>query len=215
MDANEQVLQRLDELVREAEEIGATRELDGGTLVPYNPWISWRVSAYPLVADLTGGKESQYYQDFERVARRRDAENLSAACAILRRVRDDYAKGYILGVLELAAAEVFTDFLDMAEHLLSNSYHVPAATVAGAVLEDSLRRLYVKHVGPLEPRATIGKLNKELADRKHYPVTDQKAVESWAAIRNAAAHPDWDAVKPESVSLMIQGIRGFIARHKA
>ena len=41
----------------------------------------------------------------------------------------------------LVQAEVFADFLDMAEHLLGETYKDAAAVLLGAVLEDSLRKI--------------------------------------------------------------------------
>ena len=43
--------------------------------------------------------------------------------------------------MSLAQAEVFADFLDMAEHLLGEGYKDAAAVILGAVLEDTLRKL--------------------------------------------------------------------------
>src|SRR2546427_8567153 len=60
---------------------------------------------------------------------------------VLKALRADYAAGYTRAVEELIHAAVFSDFLEMAEHLLEESVKDPAAVLAGGVLEEHLRHL--------------------------------------------------------------------------
>jgi hypothetical protein len=63
---------------------------------------------------------------------------------ILRALRADYVAGYISSVAELIHADLFADFLEMWDHLLSRDYKDPAAVLAGSVLEGHLRKLCEK-----------------------------------------------------------------------
>src|SRR5450759_204540 len=45
---------------------------------------------------------------------------------ILRGLRADYAAGYLTTVEELIHADLFSDFLEMAEHLLKQGYKDPS-----------------------------------------------------------------------------------------
>ena len=45
---------------------------------------------------------------------------------ILRALRADYAAGYLATVEELIHADLFSDFLEMAEHLLNQGYKDPS-----------------------------------------------------------------------------------------
>jgi hypothetical protein len=57
------------------------------------------------------------------------------------------------------AAEVFTDFIEMAEHLLEQGYKDPAAVVAGSVLEEHLRQLCHKNAIDTVTVDSSGKAN--------------------------------------------------------
>jgi hypothetical protein len=59
----------------------------------------------------------------------------------LQALRDDYESGYLQSVVELVHADIFADFLDMADYLIQQGYKDPAAVVAGSVLEEHLRKL--------------------------------------------------------------------------
>jgi hypothetical protein len=134
---------------------------------------------------------------------------------ILRQVREDYAKGYLRDLRELAAAEVFTDFLDMADHFLSAGYHpAAAASIGGAVLEDCLRRLHLKHIGPWQADSSISKLNDGLKKGDVYGQAVWRQIQVWSDIRNNADHGHFDKVDAGQVKHMISGIRDFIARHE-
>ena len=58
-------------------------------------------------------------------------------------------------------------------------------------------------------------MNAELAKARVYGGNDQKQVVAWADIRNDAAHAHYDNYTAPQVSLMIQGIRDFMARNPA
>lgn len=55
---------------------------------------------------------------------------------ILSALRTDYAAGRSHSIQELIHADVFGDFLEMADHLLEEGYKDPAAVLAGGVLEE-------------------------------------------------------------------------------
>ena len=42
---------------------------------------------------------------------------------------------------KLVSAEIFSDFLEMAAHVLEQDYKDPAAVMIGTVLEENLRQL--------------------------------------------------------------------------
>ena len=51
----------------------------------------------------------------------------------LRALRRDYDAGYLSKFQSLVRAEVFADFLEMAEHLLEQGYKDPCAVLVGGV----------------------------------------------------------------------------------
>jgi phosphoserine phosphatase len=134
---------------------------------------------------------------------------------VLDALRVSYEGGYLATVSELIHAEMFSDFLEMAEYLLSEGYKDPAAVIAGSVLEEHLRRFASRsgidaNVGGKPKKAD--QLNADLAGRAVYSKLDQKSVTSWLDLRNRAAHGKYSEYSRDQVALYMQGIRDFIAR---
>ncbi len=137
---------------------------------------------------------------------------------LLSALRRDYELGYLESIEELIHANTFSDFIEMATHLLKNGYKDPAAVIAGSTLEQHLRELCNKHNIAIEnngkPKKSDG-LNSELVANSVYSKLDQKSVTSWLGLRNDAAHGNYNNYTKEQVQLMIDSIRDFLARHSA
>ena len=133
----------------------------------------------------------------------------------LRALRRDYEDGYLQTVQGLVRAEVFADFLEMAAHLLEQGYKDPAAVLAGGVLEEHLRALCVaralKTVMAGRPKKA-DTMNAELAGAGAYNKLDQKNVTAWLDLRNNAAHGKFDQYSKDQASVMLLGVREFVAR---
>jgi len=135
--------------------------------------------------------------------------------AILRAVKSDYESGFLNDLPVLIRAEVSGNYMAQAEALLAESYHVPAAVLAGAVLEDALRKLCdekgIATTKPSGERRGINAMNDDLATRGQvYNAAKAHEIRAWADIRNDCAHGDAAKVKPEDVRRMIQGLRAFV-----
>jgi hypothetical protein len=138
---------------------------------------------------------------------------------ILKALRDDYATGSMQSLEELIHGDLFSDFLDMAEHLLEQGYKDAAAVMAGSVLEEHLRKLCTKNgidttfktpQQDTKPKK-LDTMNADLTKNKVYNQSDQKLVTAWAAVRNSAAHGKYNEYTPEKVDLMIRGVRNFVS----
>ena len=119
----------------------------------------------------------------------------------------------------LVAAELFADFLEMADHLLELGYKDPAAVIIGSVLEEHLRQLCSANSIDIEFENNEGlipkkadRLNSDLAKENVYSKLDQKAVTMWLDLRNKAAHGKYDEYTSEQVANMYSGITEFMAR---
>jgi hypothetical protein len=119
-------------------------------------------------------------------------------------------------------AEVAADYMGQAEGLLREGQpgqfdHVPAAVLAGAVLEKALRTLCNEQHPPVsivnakgEPR-TLNSLIDELKKAEVFNELKAKQLRSWADIRNAAAHGHFIDFGKVDVAQMISGINNFLA----
>ncbi len=137
---------------------------------------------------------------------------------VLRALKEAYEKDYLDNVAELIHADIFTDFVAMAEHLLSEGYKDPAAVIIGSVLEEQLRQLSVKNGIPTDfggkPKKA-DQLNADLSGNNVYSKLDQKSVTGWLDLRNKAAHGKYGEYTKEQVSILITAIQDFMVRNPA
>ena len=141
----------------------------------------------------------------------------------LKALLRDIESGYLDSLEELVRAEVFADFLDMAEHLLEQKYEDSAAVLVGGVLEGHLRKLCAKNNISTEwvdnrgrsRRKKVETMNTELAKAGVYSTPDQKNVTAWYGIRLDPAHGDYGKHTNEEIKVMLLGVREFVARHPA
>jgi hypothetical protein len=118
-------------------------------------------------------------------------------------------------VTELIHADIFADFVEMAEYLLSEGYKDPAAVIIGSTLEEHLRQVCVKHGIAIDAAGKPKKadqLNADLSGQTVYSKLDQKSITAWFDLRNKAAHGKYTEYSKEQVTLLIQGVRDFMAR---
>ena len=147
-----------------------------------------------------------------------EAYNLRVLPGILKALRSDYEAGYLRSVHEIIHGDIFSDFLEMADYLLTEEYKDPAAVLAGGVLEEQLRKLCQANGIPITKGAAHKKadgLNADLAGANIYLKLDQKNVTAWLGLRNNAAHGNYNEYLKEQVTLMVQSVRDFISRNPA
>lgn len=109
----------------------------------------------------------------------------------------------------LISAELIGDFIDQADALLTARYHIPAASLAGAVLEDTLRKLWIRNEMPLPDRPSIDSLSAGLVKAQIYNTLTHKQITVHADVRNKADHGHYDEVKSTDVKGMIGWVRQF------
>ena len=148
-------------------------------------------------------------------------EFASGKAAVAKALLADLKDGHFNDLHDLAHAELFSDFSDMAKELLSNGYRIAAAVVVGSSNESHLRQLAQKHgvavTGANGKPLNGGALNDELAKAQVYDKNVQKQILAWQGIRNDAAHgqkKDGDFTDTQ-IQTMIDGIRDFMARFPA
>jgi hypothetical protein len=138
---------------------------------------------------------------------------------ILEALRADADEGWLQGVSELLHADTLGDFIEQADELAQKKYENAAAVVVGSALEAHLRLLCRKHgINTQLPSGQTIKadtMNAELVKASAYNNLQQKAVTSWQAIRNAAAHGEYQKYTREQVLNMISSIRDFILAYPA
>ena len=211
---------RINELIDLAEQTLATEKVNhnGSNFVSSESFSQYRSAVLSFLRNTFGDKHP-FYVEFERLTRGGTPYDVKEGRGILKAVKQEIDGGWIFTVKALISAEIFSDFLEMTEYLLSENYKDPAAVMTGSVLEEHLRQLCLKNSIPTETNKAgnpvpkkAEMLNSELAGANVYNKLDQKSVTSWLALRNKAAHGKYSEYSQEQVTLMFQGVSNFIAR---
>lgn len=185
----------------------------------HTPFFEFRSSALSSLL-MTFGKEHPYYTEFNTRCDNKFRDHAEAGIGILSAALSELKEGWLYSTKTIVAAEIFTDFIEMASYLADESYKDAAAVIAGSVLEEQLRQLctknsiditYLDKQGNIKPK-TADRMNNDLYSNKIYEVLDNKNITAWLDLRNNAAHGKYTAYNLELVKMMIWGIRDFITR---
>jgi hypothetical protein len=126
---------------------------------------------------------------------------------------------YLIEHTALIRAELFTDFLEMAEHLLEQHYYDQATTTATGVLEQHMRALAARYnvslVDDKGERKGGARLNDDLRKAQAYDAAEHQEIHGWLKMRNPPSHGEFRTFDEQRASLLIQGVRAFINRHPA
>jgi hypothetical protein len=165
--------------------------------------------------------ESPYINDYKKNALSYNSKCIQNGVDILKRILQDVKDGWLIDLKGIISAEIFTDFLEMAKHLLSEHYKDPAAVIIGTVLEEHLKNICIKNkistisidskAKPINKKASI--LNDELAKTGVYNILEQKSVTAWLDLRNKAAHGKYTEYDISQVNNMLQNVIDFIVRN--
>jgi hypothetical protein len=149
---------------------------------------------------------------------------------VVRALRRDLDNDRLAAFEELIHADVYSDLLSQGHGLQAEGYSRAAMEVAGAALEDHIRKLCVKNSIPIEapnPRdptklepKKANVLNADLKKAGTYSEAKRTIIEGWQKLRNLAAHgePGFDGVNQSHVSEVkpaIDGIRAFVVEYPA
>ncbi len=135
-------------------------------------------------------------------------------------LKSDFEAGRFDSLPELIATNMASDYLEQAEYLLQEgrsetNSHVSAAVLAGAVLENALRRIWQRQNPVIATTNGETKmLNELITDLKNANVFNElkaKQLHLWRDIRNAAAHGQFQQFSRHEVELMLKGVKQFLA----
>jgi hypothetical protein len=215
----ENLINRADELIVLVQSALANlREGGFGPAVTPEAFTNLRAASLSFI-ELVYGRDHSYYKEFDKKVTDSTDYYSKYALGILTAIRTELAGGWLTTTRGLISAEVFADFLEMAEHLLTERYKDPAAVLIGGVLEEHLRQLAGRaridvvdiRDGRESPRKADA-LNADLAKAGIYTKLDQKAVTAWLDLRNNAAHAKYAEYTHQQVELMLAAVRDFIVR---
>jgi hypothetical protein len=216
------LLKRVDELLAHGDAVLKTGYSEDGSydvrFVQSAAMAGFRSAVLSFITRVYGGAHP-HYEQFKAQTENHFWGDAERGIEILKAIRAEIAGGWLVGVKALVAAELFADFVEMAEHLLDTGYKDPAAVMIGSVLEGHLRQLCVTNGIPVEdekegraiPRKA-DRLNADLAKAEVYSKLDQKQITAWLELRNNAAHGKYELYTSEQVGQVRHGVVEFMAR---
>lgn len=200
-------------LVAKGESLLETGKYDSDwytTYVDSRLQVEWSSQAITRLIQFFGSDHT-YTERFRSEVSGTEDYRIRRGLGVLQAALDDVEQGYLEPIKELAVAEVFSDLLDQADHLLENKYSTPAASLAGAVLENGLRSLATRKAITVRASDNLQSLNTKIADKGVYNRLRQKQVAVWIDVRNAADHGRFGDFTDEDVADLIKGVRSLLS----
>ena len=185
-------------------------------------FAEWRTSCLSIIAPLESSPARHQVESFRKLQGTKP--QIEYCIGILRGLRSDLAGGFLDDLALKMETEISGDYLGQAEQLLKEGRHghyehVPAAVLAGAVLEKSLRSLCARQQTPISiinEKGELKTMNPLIDDLKSaglYNEVKAKQLRAWADIRNKAAHGHFDQFTKQDVELMLKAISDFLAEY--
>ncbi len=219
MDAQLRMVQRLSMLMTVGYAIIGAVKTDEGSADPSieGMYTEWRLGSQSFFATIFT-PDNAYVKAFDQISAKCPANfylprEVEKGLGILRAAQTEIDFGALPGIETLFSAEIFEDFLAMAEHLLDQKYFAVVPSLVGAVLEDGLRKIAKRKGVTVKQDDNIAGLNTRLFDAKTYSPLVRKKIEVWNSIRNNADHGKFELNPPQDVGQMLEGIRGFLAEY--
>ena len=223
MTTNKDFNVRVNQIIELADRTFATKQIGTGVYatsrVNSELFSEFRSSSLSFILNVYD-ENHPYYKDFNHLVVRAAPSDIERGRGILKSIKAEIDGGWLVTLKGIVSADIFSDFLEMADHLLKEGYKDPAAVMIGSVLEEHLRQLCSKNgisieenkVGKLVPKK-VDLLNSELTAAGIYNKLDQKNVTASFDLRNKAAHGKYGDYNQQQVEFMMQTVTEFIVRN--
>ena len=235
---DDRVREQFDELLKDAEELIKDAEQNQievdlrnknssvvvwGSVEPdrvaYGSFETRTINLARLILDKS--EYQRLLQDVEKSKRSLNVDTVKDILGILTGLKKAYEAGLLEDMSRMIETNVTYEFMSQADQLFTGkrqgSDHVPAAVLAGAVLENAVRRMCQRQDPPIETELpdggyrTLDLMITELQKRNVFSKPKSAQLRSWTAIRNSAAHGRFGEFDRAQVQQMIPGIENFLA----
>lgn len=216
MSVNEEVIKRFDELIEKGRKVLSTRRDLPSNYIGFDDPVDselgnqWMVSSKNYLLQAIGEKSVHFTEFSALFSKGVTYSPVKRGIGILIAAKEDYQGGYLVAIRKLVGAEIIGSLLDQAQELLEAGYVGPAAVLAGCILEDHIKTICQEKKIELPDKPKLDYMNTQLAKIEYYNKLTQKQITALAAIRNSAAHGNWDEFKEDDVRDMIKWIARFV-----
>ena len=219
----ESAINQLEDIILHASRLKRQFEMETGSNPSDDEIQKYITLCYSAIIRLSSSG-SVYVRQIDEIVNEKSNNNYKrffGSLGIVSALLYDIENDYLESIAESIRAEVYVDYVEMAEDLLENNYKDAAAVILGSVIEEKIRTLCTKNginimndnEGVLKPKS-IETLNQELYKNEVYIKTDMKAITTWMSLRNSAAHGKYDEVDKNQVQIMKMYINDFLNRVK-
>ena len=212
-------IKQIDEILNTFENLKASSEHNDLSNHPKHERQSL-VSRTIAAIERISGEKSTYSKEVKRILDKIPAlhNHTTSIIGIAYALKEDLKNDYLKSYQELIHADLFSDFIEMAEHLLKNGFKDPSAVIIGSTLESHLRKMAVKNEIEIEHDGRplkAERINQELTKKDVINLLTQKSITAWLDLRNKAAHGNYDEYTKEQVESLIYSVRDFILKNPA
>jgi hypothetical protein len=217
MKIDEKIRQRFSDLLLLGEKVLQTKTpppamVIGDDRIDLQLANQWVTSILHLLGIVFGRDSVHYSQVSKKNSEYLGFTEVYEINGILMAARDDYESDQLYSVKTAITADVFLDFYEQANYLLTNGYYQAAAVVLGAILEDALKKLCLKSgINPIGLK--MDRMNAELAKKGIYSGLVQKQITANVDLRNKAAHGEWDKFGIDDVRSFYAWILPFLGNY--
>jgi hypothetical protein len=210
----DRVMERVERLLHSGEEVLRTEHRSEYTAnaVDEIKFHQWRGETLSFLAQVFGETHT-YLREYSEHCKDALMSDTRRGVAYLRAAKAELDGGLLKRIDSMVSADVFSDFLEMAGHLLEQGYKDPAASLIGAVLEDGLRKIARARQVSFKERDDLSTLSNKLADAEVFNRLTQKRLKVWGDIRNNADHGKFGEYDKTLVAEMHRGVQDFLAQH--
>ena len=212
MSIDSRITQRFAEL---GEQVHHVMDESDSSNVEIRIFTSWGMSVLNLLTRVFGENSLQYehFSEAYETARENDYWSAQVCIGILESAKNDFENGYMFNVRTLVKAELGDEILEQAKGLLQGNYKDIACVLAGIALELAIKDLCSRNKISTNDRSKAEQLNIELRKAEIYNESMRKQVTAWIALRNHAAHGEWNEYNQADVKNLIDGVERFMGEY--
>jgi hypothetical protein len=190
--------------------------------VDWPRFVAWRTRVISLLTQvlLHSAAHADTVQTLKSLSNTKS--HLEYGIALLQGIRADFEDGFLDDLAQKIESGIAESYLDQAAILLNETpepvSHIPAAVLAGAVLEKTLRAIcssaqpVINTIGPDGKPFTLNRLIDEIKKAEIISELRAKELRFFADVRNKAAHGEFSSFSRRDVEKLLKGVSEFVAQ---
>ncbi len=160
----------------------------------------WRMDVLQVLRNL---RLDTYVKEFEQISSMNHV-NAGLCIGMLQSIKESLEQGFFEDLETQVQISTYANFLELADHYLSEGDKNFAAVAASVALEDGMRKIARKNGIDVKDSTTLGVLIGQFRDKKVLSPLDIPVLSNLKATRDAASHANFDEIDIAHVSTLIR-----------